>query len=658
MTQIPPIEDAYIDSIIKSGGAYQPSLTKTQGVKLRELVKLLRDRFEQEITTLPAIIGVKAQNFRLSRVYITDNFGGQANAVSISAGELIHFEYSNADEQNVWQLQPLVHGGLAPEVLYYVYCKCSKTDQSATYIVTTEEIKPEDEPGFYMFLAGVLYPALDGYRDSDFTNGVADITGGRIKIGKIMSRDGQTGFDLDNGTIFGKISFRDIAGSLKEIKEVDAVAAKALKDAANAQISATTANTLLANVADDNLLMPAEKQDVLKEWQIIQSEKSVLIAQAATYTVAVADFDLAYSNLNTYISPLLLSMTTNSTIVGTTLRNNFKSYYDAKIALLKAVSDKAKQLSDAAQSTATGAQTSANNAQISANTAIALLADIANDNLLTPSEKPDLLKEWQIIQGEKPIITAQGAVYSIATTTYDNSYNALNIYITPLLSSLTTNSNVVGATFRTTFKTYYDAKVSLLKLVSDKAKQVIDSAQSDASAAITNAANAQVSASNAQTSSNTANQLLADIANDNLVTPSEKPDILKEWQMIQSEKLVVNASAGTYLLSTSIFDIAYNNLSTYVMPILANMVVNTIVVGATLRANFKAYYDAKIALLKLVSDSAKTLVDNIQVGGRNYFKKTTTIANGTNMPVGVAPGGINIKNDFGLLEAVPRRLLD
>jgi len=47
MTPIPPITDSYIDDIIKSVGAYDSGLNKTQGVKLRELIKLLRDRFEQ-----------------------------------------------------------------------------------------------------------------------------------------------------------------------------------------------------------------------------------------------------------------------------------------------------------------------------------------------------------------------------------------------------------------------------------------------------------------------------------------------------------------------------------------------------------------------------------------------------------------------------------
>ncbi len=51
MPEIQPIDDAYIDSIIKSADAYNPNLSKTQGVRLRELIKLMRDRFEQQSST-------------------------------------------------------------------------------------------------------------------------------------------------------------------------------------------------------------------------------------------------------------------------------------------------------------------------------------------------------------------------------------------------------------------------------------------------------------------------------------------------------------------------------------------------------------------------------------------------------------------------------
>jgi|GEM_PF-6239769 len=47
MAQIPPIEDAYIDDIIKSAEPYDSTLNKTQGVKVRELMKKMRDRMDQ-----------------------------------------------------------------------------------------------------------------------------------------------------------------------------------------------------------------------------------------------------------------------------------------------------------------------------------------------------------------------------------------------------------------------------------------------------------------------------------------------------------------------------------------------------------------------------------------------------------------------------------
>jgi hypothetical protein len=57
MSQLPPITDAYIDEIIKAPDAYNPSLNKTQGVKLRELIKKMRD-FMQVIQP-----GFNEQNF-------------------------------------------------------------------------------------------------------------------------------------------------------------------------------------------------------------------------------------------------------------------------------------------------------------------------------------------------------------------------------------------------------------------------------------------------------------------------------------------------------------------------------------------------------------------------------------------------------------------
>ena len=76
MAQIPPITDAYIDEIVKAPDAYNPTLNKTQGVKLRELLKLMRDRMEQQaggITVGSELISVTYQeltSFMLSGTLI------------------------------------------------------------------------------------------------------------------------------------------------------------------------------------------------------------------------------------------------------------------------------------------------------------------------------------------------------------------------------------------------------------------------------------------------------------------------------------------------------------------------------------------------------------------------------------------------------------
>ena len=43
-----PIDDAYIDQVIKANEPYDPNLERTQGIKMRELVKRLRDRIAEQ----------------------------------------------------------------------------------------------------------------------------------------------------------------------------------------------------------------------------------------------------------------------------------------------------------------------------------------------------------------------------------------------------------------------------------------------------------------------------------------------------------------------------------------------------------------------------------------------------------------------------------
>lgn len=92
MALIPFIDDAYVDSIIKSAGAYNPTLIKTQGVKLRELFKLMRDRMEQgDLDVLhtvgdEAISGMKLFNSGLGTRLV--NFTNGSSFIQLSSSQL------------------------------------------------------------------------------------------------------------------------------------------------------------------------------------------------------------------------------------------------------------------------------------------------------------------------------------------------------------------------------------------------------------------------------------------------------------------------------------------------------------------------------------------------------------------------------------------
>lgn len=104
MAQIPPIGDAYIDEIIKAVDPNDSSLNKTQGVKLRELIKLMRDRMEQGIAESLAMQKTYTVLSEYNIVVSPANYLDQPTTfiANRNSGEdiVISFEnYSGADDQ-------------------------------------------------------------------------------------------------------------------------------------------------------------------------------------------------------------------------------------------------------------------------------------------------------------------------------------------------------------------------------------------------------------------------------------------------------------------------------------------------------------------------------------------------------------------------------
>ena len=285
------------------------------------------------------------------------------------------------------------------------------------------------------------------------------------------------------------------------------------------------------------------------------------------------------------------------------------------------IANAAQEAADAAKQTADNAQQAANNAKENADIANALLADIANDNKLTAQEKQQTKKEWDIIVSEKPKNDASADSFKIDRTAYDNAYNTLYAYITPLLLDLTTTSNIVGSTFRNTFKNYYDSRTDLLNAISEKAKSIADAAQDTADnaaenalQAIEDAANAKVAADNAQQDATEAKERLDSWAEDGVISPTEKQSLKDEINRIDADKTQITDSYTKYSLGTPT---NYNNAYTAYRNQLVTLTAvspETIPIPNDFVSKQVTYYNERTNALIKISDAAKNYVNGLISG--------------------------------------------
>ncbi|UVD43026.1 phosphodiesterase [Enterococcus phage TJE1] len=244
-------------------------------------------------------------------------------------------------------------------------------------------------------------------------------------------------------------------------------------------------------------------------------------------------------------------------------------------------------------------------AQEDADRANQVISDMASDNRLAPSEKLDLLKEWDIIKNEYPTYLAQAELYEVDSTTYTAKYKALETFVTPLLADMEATSVVDGSIMRKTFSAYYTERINLLNAITKGLKDGLEEAMKKASQASVDATQALADSAQAQIDANNAQQLIADIASDGKLTASEKYQLKKEWDVIAKEYPTTIAQATKYKVNTDNYTAKYKALETFVTPLFANMDETSVVNGEQLRVVFSDYYAVKITLLKEITDIAR-----------------------------------------------------
>lgn len=235
----------------------------------------------------------------------------------------------------------------------------------------------------------------------------------------------------------------------------------------------------LTGYMSDGVLTPQEKGDLRYEIMTIENRATSVKSRASVFGVATTTLTNYVTALTSWKNGVLSqSGIYNNLTQVNVLRVDFRNYYTEEEKVYDGIDKKAKALADKAQTDANGA--------------LGLLTDIASDNKLTASEKQSTKKEWDVIVSEYTKNVDQAKIYGVSYTDYTNKYNALNTYITPLLSSLTTTSDIVGTTFRTNFKNYYDSRTALLNAISAAIKALADNAQNTGDLALDNQNNGHV----------------------------------------------------------------------------------------------------------------------------------------------------------------------
>lgn len=531
---------------------------------------------------------------------------------------------------------------------------------------------------------------------------LADMTATSVVDGTLMRRT--FGAYYTERTALLTAILKDLKDGLVEAMQkasqasIDAGEAKA--DATQATIDANRANALIADIASDGKLTASEKSQLKKEWDIVLKEYPTTLAQANKYGISTADYTAKYTALQTFITPLLADMSATSVVDGTQLRAVFANYYDARVKLLRSISDSAKddlldygqriyvaetkitQTSESITLLATKVQSIEDD--VLTNTAeLKVQAELISQKV-TASEVKNVvdsaINDMTIGTSNLYVIYTQTAGLLSETngtvkTAVDDSVVSDYIKVkasSPYVASVfdNTGSNTIIVAWYDTNKAFISgqavagsnefsqaykspsnavyARVSYKKSKTVKMKFESGTKGSDFSYSWADVKNdqtlleqyvkevqeeakqAQTDADNAKNQADNANQAINDMSNDNVLTPLEKQQVLLQWEEIQAEYSKNIDQASKFNVSSTLYASAYSALSTYLTPILADLTSNSIIIGSTMRANFKTYYDRRTTLLNAVAEKAKTLADNAQavadkadsdlnnIGGYNY----------------------------------------
>ena len=151
----------------------------------------------------------------------------------------------------------------------------------------------------------------------------------------------------------------------------------------------------------------------------------------------------------------------------------------------------AKEQALLAEKLAQESQATADKAKESATEVYNNFQDLGRDDRITPVEKLTILKDWQSVQTEFPLVRDEGISFGLSVDKLIDEYGVLSRNVEPYLKDMDKTEELSGAHLRDTFMVYYAEKQKLLTAISLKNKQLSDTAQAIADKGVADALLAQ-----------------------------------------------------------------------------------------------------------------------------------------------------------------------
>lgn len=161
----------------------------------------------RSIKTLSLEAGAVASNYILES-YVIPNYNGDPKKLLCQEGTLIHLEdfswgYDTNTVNYIWNISIGTIYLPANSSAYYLYLKADRLQPNATWIFSEVGIPVDDDPDWYYFPWGIVFPVLDEKRTVQSTKGKSYIIGDQIYAGKIQDVSTFNYMDLS----FGKFRF-------------------------------------------------------------------------------------------------------------------------------------------------------------------------------------------------------------------------------------------------------------------------------------------------------------------------------------------------------------------------------------------------------------------------------------------------------------------